>query len=362
MKLIFELYTTTYLGKENIAHYCIEGLNKLPTRFKAIKVEDFNFNPTKFLISNPENFINMFPSKFVNEGYAKIHFENNDFDFFIFWNKGDSKYFEKFPGKKFSSVTMVIKDGLECIKNENEFAKLEEIWIYLCKKLNALYGFCYLDNSVDMRNMAGGHGICLPRLFWKTYLNKQYVNEFSITKNSSLEDCLIEFQDNGSVILTINKSPEKLLSQTDLEKSIIQQLGVDYFWMFGDNTVTPRKAYKMPKLDLSEVTLDKPLFDDEYYRVPKNINKDELISLISQKSELPLDEATKVLASILEIIEEYLIIHSRISIEGIGIFKLLTVPERKGIHPITQKEVIIPSSKSIHFRPDRDMVVFERSN
>ena len=61
---------------------------------KAIKVEDFNFKPTKFSISNPENFINMFPGKFINEDYANILFANNDLEFFTFWNKGDSKYFE----------------------------------------------------------------------------------------------------------------------------------------------------------------------------------------------------------------------------------------------------------------------------
>lgn len=253
MRLIFELYTTKYLGKKSVAKYCLEKLKNLHTKYYPTKAKDHSYKPIRFSFDSPEEFINIFSKEIVNEGYASLYKIKRIFEFFVFWRKGDISFFKQYPGMKFNTISIVVENGSECIEDNKAFKILYDIWIDMCSAFDANYGYCYLDDSVDMRNTAGGQGLCLPRVFWKSYFNKDYVNSFAIDCNTHIDNCKINSLENGGVILTINDKPEKLTVQTELEKSIIKSLGEEYFWSFSDNWASPKKNYKMPELDLSEI-------------------------------------------------------------------------------------------------------------
>ena len=88
------------------------------------------------------------------------------------------------------------------------------------------------------------------------------------------------------------------------------------------------------------------------------MNKEDMIKCISEKCNADMIEAGMILESIFDSFAEIFSQSKRLSVEGLGSFRILIRPERLGVHPISKKIVVVPSSKEIHFRPDRKFVEF----
>lgn len=68
------------------------------------------------------------------------------------------------------------------------------------------------------------------------------------------ENCTIETCASGATILTLNENPLNLTLRSDIERKVVNALGTESFWNENDNRLKPRCQYRMPNLDLSEIS------------------------------------------------------------------------------------------------------------
>lgn len=85
------------------------------------------------------------------------------------------------------------------------------------------------------------------------------------------------------------------------------------------------------------------------------MNKSELITSISEKSELSKKDAEKALKAITETISETLAKKESVQIVGWGNFEARERGERKGRNPQTQEEITIPASNAACFKAGKNL-------
>lgn len=79
------------------------------------------------------------------------------------------------------------------------------------------------------------------------------------------------------------------------------------------------------------------------------MNKSELVSQISKRSNLPLATSRKVLQALTDSISEALAQGDRVQLVGFGTFKVTERASREGRNPQTGKVIQIPATKTPSF-------------
>ncbi len=85
------------------------------------------------------------------------------------------------------------------------------------------------------------------------------------------------------------------------------------------------------------------------------MTKSRLIKEVSKKMNLSKKEAEKIVKVFLESIQDTLQSGKHVRFTGFGTFDLLTRKERKGRHPQTGQEIVIPANKTIKFKPGKSL-------
>ena len=80
------------------------------------------------------------------------------------------------------------------------------------------------------------------------------------------------------------------------------------------------------------------------------MNKMELVEQIAKRADLTVVAACKAFDKLWEVIGETLSAGDTIPVAGIGTFSVGARAGRKGRHPMTGEEIIIPPSKTIKFK------------
>ena len=80
------------------------------------------------------------------------------------------------------------------------------------------------------------------------------------------------------------------------------------------------------------------------------MNKTELISAMSEKSELTKVDTEKALKAFIDTVTEELKNDGKVQLVGFGTFEVTERAARKGRNPKTSEEIMIPASKSPRFK------------
>lgn len=83
------------------------------------------------------------------------------------------------------------------------------------------------------------------------------------------------------------------------------------------------------------------------------MNKSELVSAISAKTELTKADTEKALKAFIEVVGEELKKGEKIQLVGFGTFEVIERKARTGRNPSTGKEMKIPASKAPKFKPGK---------
>ncbi|MDD8048514.1 MAG: HU family DNA-binding protein [Thomasclavelia sp.] len=81
------------------------------------------------------------------------------------------------------------------------------------------------------------------------------------------------------------------------------------------------------------------------------MNKKELIDQVSKEHDLTKKEAENLIDTVFNTITDSFVSGEKVLISGFGTFKINDRKARKGISPQTQKEMVIPASKTVTFKP-----------
>ena len=81
------------------------------------------------------------------------------------------------------------------------------------------------------------------------------------------------------------------------------------------------------------------------------MNKQELAAKISEAKGITKVEATRVVDAVFETIVEELKAGEMVKIPGFGNFVVKTRKARTAVSPLTNKKVIVPSYKTVGFKP-----------
>ena len=85
------------------------------------------------------------------------------------------------------------------------------------------------------------------------------------------------------------------------------------------------------------------------------MNKTELISAMSEKSELTKVDTEKALKAFIDTVTEELKNGGKVQLVGFGSFEVAERAARKGRNPKTSEEIMIPASKSPKFKAGRSL-------
>jgi len=80
------------------------------------------------------------------------------------------------------------------------------------------------------------------------------------------------------------------------------------------------------------------------------MNKTELIAAIAAKSELTKKDSEKALKAFVDAVTEELQAGKKVQILGFGTFEVSKRASRKGINPLTKKEITIKASNAPKFK------------
>ena len=80
------------------------------------------------------------------------------------------------------------------------------------------------------------------------------------------------------------------------------------------------------------------------------MNRTELISAMSEKSELTKVDTEKALKAFIDTVTEELKNDGKVQLVGFGTFEVTERAARKGRNPKTSEEIMIPASKSPRFK------------
>ena len=85
------------------------------------------------------------------------------------------------------------------------------------------------------------------------------------------------------------------------------------------------------------------------------MNKTDLISAISAKSELNKKNSEAALNAFLSTVEDALVEGDKVVLVGFGTFEVRDRAERKGRNPQTKEEITIPASKAPVFKAGKGL-------
>ena len=80
------------------------------------------------------------------------------------------------------------------------------------------------------------------------------------------------------------------------------------------------------------------------------MRRDELINVISERTNIKKEDVQLVLKVFQDIIKESLITEESIFLDEFGVFEPRLLPERVGEHPINGNKVVIPPMREVLFR------------
>jgi DNA-binding protein HU-beta len=80
------------------------------------------------------------------------------------------------------------------------------------------------------------------------------------------------------------------------------------------------------------------------------MNKKELMAEVAQKTGMTKKDSEKVVTATFEVIEEALSKNDKVQLVGFGTFSVKDRAERTGFNPQTKEKMIIPATKTPHFK------------
>lgn len=83
------------------------------------------------------------------------------------------------------------------------------------------------------------------------------------------------------------------------------------------------------------------------------MNKTELITRISENTELSKKDAETAINSFIDIVGDALAHGNKVQLVGFGTFEVVERAARKGRNPKTSEEIMIPASKCPKFKPSK---------
>ncbi len=91
------------------------------------------------------------------------------------------------------------------------------------------------------------------------------------------------------------------------------------------------------------------------------MNKSELINSLSEETTFSKKDVTRVLDSLIRIIERTLRRGDKVSITGFGTYWVSRRPARKGINPATKERIDLPEVNVPRFKPGKHLRELIRS-
>ncbi len=87
------------------------------------------------------------------------------------------------------------------------------------------------------------------------------------------------------------------------------------------------------------------------------ITKKDLVAKVSEKQDgmFTLKTIESILNESLAVISEYLEEGETVDLSGFGKFEIVERNERNGINPATKERIVIPASKSVKFKPAKQL-------
>lgn len=85
------------------------------------------------------------------------------------------------------------------------------------------------------------------------------------------------------------------------------------------------------------------------------MNKNELVSAVSEKAELTKVDAKKAIEAVVASITEALKAGDKVSLVGFGTFSVAERPERKGVNPSNGEAITIPAKKIAKFKAGQEL-------
>jgi hypothetical protein len=252
--LNFEIYSPKYLGSREAAEFCINILKGLPKSYWPTKCRTSSISSRPFQFEKPESFFGLVPGKMQFDGDVSLYKTKNIFKFWILWSKGDKSWFENHPTKPFNIIGFETNRVHQCINNPEEFVHLKNIWLNMCIKFKAVYAYIFVQDATSIPKDKG-FGFCIPRLHWITLLGKEYCEILKEIINKKIEGLNVSFVSDAA-ILEVCKNPFEISQPNEFEKSLIMRLGEDIFWSEGKWNGKPRKNYRIPNIDWSDIFVE----------------------------------------------------------------------------------------------------------
>ena len=85
------------------------------------------------------------------------------------------------------------------------------------------------------------------------------------------------------------------------------------------------------------------------------MNKEDLVKLVSEKTDITRKAAEQAQKAVIEVISSTLEKGDSISLIGFGSFKVVERAARKGRNPSTGEKMQIPASKAVKFTPSKSL-------
>ena len=85
------------------------------------------------------------------------------------------------------------------------------------------------------------------------------------------------------------------------------------------------------------------------------MNKQDLVSVLAEKNGVSLREASAILDSVFEVIEEAIVKGETVKVPNFGVFTVKTRAGRQGVVPGTNNVIEIPSKTVVTFRPSKNL-------
>lgn len=85
------------------------------------------------------------------------------------------------------------------------------------------------------------------------------------------------------------------------------------------------------------------------------MRRDEIISKISEKTNIKKDDVELIIEAFQDILKNSLLSGESIIIDRFGVFESRIRPERIGEHPVNGNRVVIPPMREVVFRAAQDL-------
>lgn len=85
------------------------------------------------------------------------------------------------------------------------------------------------------------------------------------------------------------------------------------------------------------------------------MNKADLINVVSEKVGSTKKDAEKAVCVLFEEIEKQLVAGESVKISGFGVFSVKKRAQRIGTSPVDGKKITIPATKTIGFKPSKNL-------